>query len=435
MASFKTRIEDLVGSVGDDAFLTDALTDATAEIVNFLSPDNLSLITATTNDFTSNGKDLDSIKVLSVQRENGTDGEYVECRKVAPQMERKVSDVNSMFFATKETPVFFQREGKLYVYPSPAADPNATKAYYVVAPVVSSSTDDIGNFPNELIHVVVLGASVKAVQRLMADVKTLLSDVPTYSSSVITRPDAVSVSTVDYSDASASSASASSASAVSKADISGDVPGYTMPTISGEASAGASEITDTITAGAGLTDYFDWWNELGTMIETDEDIELAQTQLQKIRAYVEAYSQAMQNQLNEFNQENVRYQANIQAEIALHNSNLRKALQDAQQATAVALQNSQQTTAVSLQNKAKAMETAIANNESALSKHRSQTQEYQARVGEAIQKYSSDIQKYAADVQRYQAQYQWYAEQQKSLDSQYQRALQPFVNAPQPQKQ
>ena len=160
------------------------------------------------------------------------------------------------------------------------------------------------------------------------------------------------------------------------------------------------------------------------MIETDEDIELAQTQLQKIRAYVEAYSQAMQNQLNEFNQENVRYQANIQAEIALHNSNLRKALQDAQQ-----------TTAVSLQNKAKAMETAIANNESALSKHRSQTQEYQARVGEAIQKYSRDIQKYAADVQRYQAQYQWYAEQQKSLDSQYQRALQPFVNAPQPQKQ
>jgi DNA polymerase III alpha subunit (gram-positive type) len=240
---------------------------------------------------------------------------------------------------------------------------------------------------------------------------------------------------VTYLDASASSASASSASAVSKADISGDVPGYTMPTISGEASAGASEITDTITAGAGLTDYFDWWNELGTMIETDEDIELAQTQLQKIRAYVEAYSQAMQNQLNEFNQENVRYQANIQAEIALHNSNLRKALQDAQQATAVALQNSQQTTAVSLQNKAKAMETAIANNESALSKHRSQTQEYQARVGEAIQKYSSDIQKYAADVQRYQAQYQWYAEQQKSLDSQYQRALQPFVNAPQPQKQ
>jgi len=431
--NFITRIEDLIGTVGDDTFLGDALTDAKNEIITFLRPDILALVAAET-DFVANGEDLDTSMLVSVQRENGTNDEYVECRQVPPQMERKVSDVNSMFFATKETPVFFQRKGKLYVYPAPAADPNAGKVYYVTTSALAGSAEDIADFPDELVHVVVLGASVRALQRLMADVKGLVSAVPTYSAGVIARPDALAIATVAYSDASDDDASASSAAAVSKADISSDIPTYTMPTISGEASAGAGEVTDAITADAGLTDYFDWWNELGTMIETDEDIELAQTQIRKIRAYVEAYSQSMQNQLNEFNEKNVKYQANVQAEIALHTSNLRRALENAQQGTAVALQNAQQTVAVSLQNKAKALEAAIALNESRVAKHRSQTIEYQHSVGEAVQKYANDIQKYAADAQRYQAQYQWYAEQQKSLDAKYQRALQPFVNVPPPQQ-
>ena len=33
MSTFKVRIEDYVGSVGDDTFLGDALTDSAAEVI------------------------------------------------------------------------------------------------------------------------------------------------------------------------------------------------------------------------------------------------------------------------------------------------------------------------------------------------------------------------------------------------------------------
>ena len=41
MSTFKVRIEDYVGAVGDDTFLGDALTDTAAEIIRAIPDDKV----------------------------------------------------------------------------------------------------------------------------------------------------------------------------------------------------------------------------------------------------------------------------------------------------------------------------------------------------------------------------------------------------------
>jgi len=96
----------------------------------------------------------------------------------------------------------------------------------------------------------------------------------------------------------------------------GTAPVYTAPVVAGA----TEELTATISSGtigtdADFQDFSDWFEVLGHMIEDEEDTELAASQLGKIQTYIQAYQSALQNQLNVFNDANVEYQATIQEKI------------------------------------------------------------------------------------------------------------------------
>ncbi len=158
--------------------------------------------------------------------------------------------------------------------------------------------------------------------------------------------------------------------------IVGTPPTYTAPAITTTGSDSATvDLTKLDTASWTALDYdFDdenidplkWFQVVGDYIQNQEDIELAQAQLQKIAAYVQAYGQAMQNQLNKFNDANVEYQAAIQ-----------KAIQDAQ----IAAQEAQKEGDMTLQ---------------------AAVQDYTLE----LQRFSADVQKYSADVQKEVSEYQ-----------------------------
>jgi hypothetical protein len=106
----------------------------------------------------------------------------------------------------------------------------------------------------------------------------------------------------------------------------GTPPTYTPPTI--PSTAGGSTTTDDLTdmADSDWTELdfdFDdenidvatWFQALGDMIQNQEDIELANAQMQKISTYVNSYQSAMQNRLNVFNDANAEYQAKLQESI------------------------------------------------------------------------------------------------------------------------
>ena len=83
MATFKVQIEDLVGAVGDDAALTQWLTDGVKEITNILPPDlKEKCMTETTLSNSPETMDLDVVgSVLYVTRLSANSGgKRLPCR-------------------------------------------------------------------------------------------------------------------------------------------------------------------------------------------------------------------------------------------------------------------------------------------------------------------------------------------------------------------
>ena len=168
-------------------------------------------------------------------------------------------------------------------------------------------------------------------------------------------------------------------------------PTYTAPTATGNAGltgieAGAvDDATDKI-------EFDTWWDVAGDLIESEEDIELAQAQMQKINSYIQAYSGAMQNKLNEFNDANAEYQGKLQEAIQQAQINAQRASQQ----TSITLQKENQEYGTKLQ------------------KYSNELQSYQQQVNKEVQEYQqnldgdlrvwqaerqTDIQKFSADIQ------------------------------------
>ena len=188
MATYQTRIEDLIGTPTsvDTQLLTDCLTDAAKDIIN-LAPANLLWSTTTTSgDQTSNGFALIGIKVLSVVRENGVDAQYVECKEVPSTFHYKSQDVNSMFYPSKQEPIFFRKDAAVHVYPAPGASPNAFKVNYIVFPAIAFGESMGDNqFPVDWDAALVYGAALRYCSRLMSDVTEEYNDATTKAQNLI----------------------------------------------------------------------------------------------------------------------------------------------------------------------------------------------------------------------------------------------------------
>jgi len=176
MSTFQTRIEDLVGALSpaDTAFLTDSLTDALNELVSILPADYLwSVSSAIPTGLASQGLSVSGNRVLLVERENGTAGEYIAAKKVLPVFEHRYSDVNSIFYPSTDEPIYFLRHKKLYVYPAPVASIGRVLYTYVGSQALaysatSSPIDDMFD------SIIVLGASIKVRIRQVVDKRASL---------------------------------------------------------------------------------------------------------------------------------------------------------------------------------------------------------------------------------------------------------------------
>ena len=108
------------------------------------------------------------------------------------------------------------------------------------------------------------------------------------------------------------------------------------------------------------------------------------------------------NQLNEFNKDNTRYQANIQAELAKFASDAAEALQSGNMTLQAAIQD------YTLELQAFQSEVTL----------------YQAEVADAVQEYSTNLQKYQAEISIYGAELAVYQADSASKLQKYQADLQ-----------
>jgi hypothetical protein len=392
--SFKTKIEDLIGSVGDDTLITTSIQDIGREIVQVLPIKDLLKISKTA-DVTSSGLTVRDKKILGVDKDD------LVAREIPPTSKAKFKDDSSIYAGSDTDPVYYIEGAKIYIIGLSSNNETSGVLHYVPnvptsdgsTAIVQSDSSAI-NFPEEAVSLIVLGASVRCLQRLMAD-KT--SSLPTDISepNLPVSPATPSAPSFTYSNASVNDMVQSLVAVSDMAALTQSAPVYNPPSITLENAPTISNLTITASTPVPpvLTTNSVTFNEtapvysppvatpsfttVDTFISTDEDVELASAKIQEINAQIAEYQANIQNQLNVFNDANIEYQALFQK--AFKNADLSQ-VDDSQ----------------------------------AVQKYQAELQSYQAQIAKEVQEYQqnlegdlrvwqmerqTDIQKYSAEIQ------------------------------------
>ena len=430
MATFQVRVEDLIGSVGDTQLISDSLTSAAEELVSALPKECLWVVSDNSGDQTSANYTLNRCVILNVYRESGTDGEYHTCKEVPAHYLGHVQDVNSVWYPSKSEPVYMLRNSSVYVYPVPGASPDAFQVEFVKSPSVAFGSSSIANFPDEYESVVVTGAAMKCTLRLMSNSVASITAVP---------PDIPGLPSVSYTDAIVGDAVSSAqdvptdsvapTDAASSSSSGSTDSSYTSPTAEGLA---MTKGLLSMTAGAinndtDQIDYDKFWDVLADYIENEEDVELANAQLSKIRTYIDAFraevqdaSAAMQATIEDARQSTQAsiatagdatrasianagndtsvYSASIssqtQASIANAANDVNVAVSKMRESTGAAIQKMSLSTNVNIQNAARVMDALIQDYTLTLSRYSQELAQYQAEVSKELEESNAKFSQY-----------------------------------------
>ena len=392
MASFKTQIEDLIGSVGDDALITQTLIDIGTEIISAL-PNNLLLKASDESAITSSGLAIDNRRILEVHKDS------YPAKEVSYTDVARNKDSGSIYYSTAVDPVYYYKGEKVYIVS--AGSETSGKLIYVPKQPTGDGTNLITYastatqyFPLEAEYLMVLGSAVRCLQRLLAD-KT--SSLPTDigAPALPVAPLSPSAPSFTYTDASVSDIVQPLVSISDMAALTESAPSYVPPVLTLGAAPtisnldivavapsvptlSSNSVTFNVTAPVYTPPVIaSSFSTVDVFISTDEDVELASAKVQEINSQIGEYQANIQNQLNIFNDANTEYQAKLQ--VALKDSDLSQA-DDSQ----------------------------------LIQKFQSELQMYQANVAKEVQEYqqnleadlrvwqaerSTDLQKYSTDIQ------------------------------------
>ena len=252
----------------------------------------------------------------------------------------------------------------------------------------------IDNFPTEYEYLVALYAAIQSLHNNMADTSISALSITTVP------PDTPSAPSFSYTNATDDTSIDSAIGAISTLSGIGSAPTYTPPAIDAE----GGELVDMRGNGSAV-DFNDWFNQTAVYIETDEDVELAGAQLQKINAYISVYNAAMTNQLNEFNEANAKYQAEV-----------KELLQESQNEVTRLTTIYNKMSDINLQNALRTYQAQVDEYSQKLSKYSSEITGYTADVGREVQEYTQNLQRQVTN-------YQWKQGQLLRLQSEYNQAF------------
>ena len=470
--NFKTRIEDLAGTlaVSDDAaleqWLLDGCYDVYRRIVEKEGDDIKIEFSANTTVSTSTTDISGYQEIILVDRKNGG-STFVTALKAPTTIEDKLLDNGSIYFATGTTPKWTQKSQTLQIFPAPTATDTARIYYIPEYSIVNwnAGTSSIQYFPQKYFQYVALYGAIRLLNRKLTDID-LSSDITpmaTFSDTFTTattfsavQASAPTITTVSYTPASTVNPDVPTPISISTTVTSaapvheGSAPTFTAPT------------PDLLTMNDGTLgndtsqkDFRTWFESLGDLIEDEEDTELANSQISKIGAYVNAYQAQLSTKQAELNANTTHYQALVQQENQSKQDANRATLQtitnDLQKAQAN-LSSEQQTAQLKSSNaQAKALQDAQQTVQAIISDNQAKIQKYQAeltsytnevqaytqKIGaeaqiyqQKIQKYQQDLQKFAQDIaekklelERKTKDYEWLSTNYNRLRAEYEQAL------------
>ena len=279
MATFEAQVEGLTGinieasgTFPTQAQLTQYLRDGVTDVINrtiSLNPYEISKFTTTTN--TDSGGVAKKGRILSVVREHDSTTILRPCSQIPPELRYEATDSSSLYYRSKFNPGFYELDGIIHIVPEAAAGNNdlvVTQVNYDTSIAYSDDEDNIVNFPQEYGYLVKLYAACKSLTLAMANMSTSLPDD-------IAIPPTPELPTID--DISVT--------------ITGTAPAYTKGAIAPD-----------------FADAENWLN-------VEEDSELVASRISIIQTQIGEYTAAIQDELNEFNKENVEYNTKMQKDL------------------------------------------------------------------------------------------------------------------------
>ena len=164
---YKTQIEDIIGAVGDDALISKSLTNAGSKIIDATPIDKL-IEASKSTDFTSSGYDVSDKKVIEVSKSG-----YV-ARLVPQGAVDRTLDSGSIYLSATRDPVFYYKGEKVFVSDH-TGNTSGTCIFvpkiptYDGASAIDHSSTGVANFPLEGEPLMVLGAAILCLQRIISD--------------------------------------------------------------------------------------------------------------------------------------------------------------------------------------------------------------------------------------------------------------------------
>ena len=192
MSTWKTKIEDITGSVGNDTFITNVCSESLEEVMTAIDDKHLKSLTVEESTDDSNPISLPdgNNRLLDVFREDGLDGRFRECKEVPLYLEARIQDGGSIYSASKTEPLFVQKSGNLHVYPAPSAN-NGVKLYYIKIDIPISYSDDYTNQPVNFNNALKVPILYKAIQKTLTKlILDLISQFPSNPFSSLPSPPA-----------------------------------------------------------------------------------------------------------------------------------------------------------------------------------------------------------------------------------------------------
>ena len=324
MANFSAQVVDLVGAFSDETALDSFITEGANEVINAMPRavmERVAKETTFTNTVSSEGH-----KVLAVLKNDGTIDQ--PCRKVPAFKRGRIQDSSDMEFASSSDPAYYIQDSLITLFPTGSGGKLVSMpTYSQTAPLDASAISTITNFPNEYEYLVVLYAAIKALQQVL--------------NSIVLADASISYSTASVGD------SVTAAVDVPTSSVAPSDAAYTSPSVTGDAGLTGME-AGTLKDTTDQIEFDTFWDTLADMIETNEDIELASTQIAKISTYINAFQAEVQDA-----------QAAMQSSIANAQNDVNVAIQKMQLSTQASIQKMQLSTNVNITNAAKTMEALI----------------------------------------------------------------------------
>ena len=382
-SSVKSRVEDLVGDIQDDEIaVTQWASDTAREVINLLPQDMLWSVSTTKADsgggsgasvtasvsggaitgfsISNAGSGYTSDPEVTLSHANGKDGEaraiinsagqiafvsvinggsdydsaptvtisggggvsvttakflYAEksgyqATEIEASNKARATDSGSIYNATTKSPVYFREGGKIHVVPGGGT------VHVVDYPTILYSNNGVTGVPDDVEHLVIMGAAVKARINQLQVLRNNISDLssPDFQEVEFVLDAIPTIGDLTLSEVAPTlvleaSPVLSDLSITAEPPVPPETPVFTdnvvtLPVTVPSYTAPVTELS---------------FSTANTFITTNEDVELANAELQKVSQQINKYQADIQNQVQKFNQSNVEYQAGVQ-----------KAIQDAQ---------------------------------------------------------------------------------------------------------